>query len=104
MIQRREYILDTLQSIQTHFIKLYTLGERQCKLGYGSSIQCDSFQLGEMMRFFHRVDTFPLRGSIFNPDGTTQYQGDIERLIDALRQCPEYQIDANHKHCGWELG
>lgn len=99
-MQRRDYILDTLQSLQTHFLKLYTHGERQCKLGYDSSLQCDSFQLGEMIRFFHRLDTLPLQGSIFNPEGPVQYQGDIERLIDTLRQCPEYQIDAYHRHCG----
>ena len=28
------------------------------------------------------------------------YQGDIELLIGILRQCPTYQIDSNHGHCG----
>lgn len=100
MIQRREFVLDTIQSLQSHFLRLYTHGERQCRLGYDTSPQCDSFQLGEMIRFFTRVDTFPLNGSIFNPEGPSQYQGDIDRLIDSLRQCPEYQIDSNHRHCG----
>jgi hypothetical protein len=51
MIQRREYILETINSLQAHFLRLYTSGERQCKLGYDTSLQCDSFQLGEMVRF-----------------------------------------------------
>lgn len=100
MMHRRDYVLDTIQSMQTHFLKLYTHGERQCKLGYDSSPQCDSFQLGEMVRFFHRLDLLPLAGSIMDADGPVQYQGDVDRLIDTLRQCPEYQIDRNHKHCG----
>lgn len=100
LMRRRDYVLDTIQSLQTHFLRLYTHGERQCKLGYDSSPQCDSFQLGEMIRFFHRLDLFPLTGSIMNADGPVQYQSDIDRLIDTLRQCPEYQIDQNHKHCG----
>jgi hypothetical protein len=28
------------------------------------------------------------------------YGGDIENLITILRQCPSYQIDKNHAHCG----
>jgi len=28
------------------------------------------------------------------------YSGDIEYLIGLLRQCPAYQIDSNHGHCG----
>jgi len=28
------------------------------------------------------------------------YSGDIEYLIGVLRQCPSYQIDHNHGHCG----
>lgn len=29
------------------------------------------------------------------------YTGDIELLIGILRQCPQYQIDSNHRHCGF---
>jgi len=29
------------------------------------------------------------------------YSGDIENLMVALRQCPSYQIDKNHSHCGF---
>ena len=28
------------------------------------------------------------------------YSGDIDVLIQILRQCPSYQIDSNHRHCG----
>jgi hypothetical protein len=31
------------------------------------------------------------------PEG---YGGDIENLITVLRQCPSYQLDKNHGHCG----
>lgn len=28
------------------------------------------------------------------------YMGDVDALIGILRQCPSYQIDKNHTHCG----
>nr|POE73096.1 hypothetical protein CFP56_31035 [Quercus suber] len=98
---RRESILETIQSLQSYFLALYTSRDRQCKLGYDSSAQCDSFQLGEMIRFFKRSGTLQLQSSIF--DTTEQplpYPGDVSVLLDALRQAPEYQIDRNHNHCG----
>jgi hypothetical protein len=100
MIQRREYILETIDSLQAHFLKLYTSGERQCKLGYDTSLQCDSFQLGEMVRFFHRIDTIRLQGKIYDNTEPSYYLGDIDRLLLSLRQCSNYQVDNNHAHCG----
>lgn len=100
MIRRREYILETINSLQAHFLKLYTSGERQCKLGYDTSIACDSFQLGEMVRFFHKIDTVRLQGKIYDNAEPTYYLGDIDRLLMSLRQCSNYQIDSNHAHCG----
>ncbi|KAF2497201.1 hypothetical protein BU16DRAFT_508152 [Lophium mytilinum] len=100
MITRREYILETINSLQAHFLKLYTSGERQCKLGYDSSIQCDSFQLGEMIRFFIRLGTLRLQGTIYDTEAPPLYAGDIDRLLESLRQCSSYQIDRNHAHCG----
>ncbi|CAO2652581.1 Nn.00g008640.m01.CDS01 [Neocucurbitaria sp. VM-36] len=100
LIQRREYILETVNSLQAHFLKLYTSGERQCKLGYDTSLQCDSFQLGEMVRFFHKIDTVRLQGKIYDNTEPTYYLGDIDRLLVSLRQCSNYQVDANHSHCG----
>ncbi|KAF2767380.1 hypothetical protein EJ03DRAFT_276268 [Teratosphaeria nubilosa] len=98
---RRECILDTMQSLQTHFLGLYTARERQCKLGYDSSAQCDSFQLGEMVRFFTRIGTMRFQGAIFDTSEPAEpYGGNIHELLDTLRQVPEYQIDRNHTHCG----
>jgi hypothetical protein len=100
MMERREYVLETLESIQTHFMKLYSSNERQCKLGYDSSLQCDSFQLGEMVRFFTRANLLRWDGTLSSKEGTDSHSGDIERILDILRQCPSYQIDRNHAHCG----
>jgi hypothetical protein len=100
MIQRREYILEAINSLQAHFLKLYTSGERQCKLGYDTSLQCDSFQLGEMVRFFHKIDTVRLQGKIYDNTEPMYYLGDIDRLLLSLRQCSNYQVDMHHAHCG----
>lgn len=98
---RRECVLETIQSLQSHFLGLYLSRERQCKLGYDSSSQCDSFQLGEMMRFFTRVGTLQLQGIIIDTiEPPAAYAGDLKNLLDTLRQVPEYQIDKFHTHCG----
>ncbi|KAI9838073.1 MAG: hypothetical protein M1819_006228 [Sarea resinae] len=100
LLYRRESLLDTVNSLQKHFLNLYTSKDRQCKLGYDSSPQCDSFQLGEMIRFFTRVGTLRLQGTIFDTQGPQYYPGDIKTLLKTLRQCPSYQINPNHAHCG----
>lgn len=100
LIRRREYLLETINSLQAHFLKLYTSGDRQCRLGYDTSLQCDSFQLGEMVRFFHKIDTVRLQGKIYDNSEPTYYLGDVERLLSSLRQCSNYQVDKNHAHCG----
>ena len=98
---RRKCVLETIQSLQSYFLALYTSRERQCKLGYDTSTQCDSFQLGEMMRFFTRIGTLQFRGTLVgSKDRVTPYTGDLNALLDTLRQAPEYQIDKNHMHCG----
>ena len=97
---RREYLLETISSIQTYFIKLYTFQPNQCKLGYDTSPACNSFQLGEAIRFFVRKGTLSLQNTIYPTEQPTLWQGDIEELIASLRQCPSYQIDSNHMHCG----
>ncbi|KAK5128971.1 hypothetical protein LTR85_000304 [Meristemomyces frigidus] len=98
---RRECALETVQSLQTYFFGLYTLRERQCKLGYDSSPQCDSFQLGEQVRFFTKIGMLQLQGAIFDTsEPPAPYEGDLHVLLDTLRQVPEYQIDRNHSHCG----
>lgn len=98
---RRECVLETIQSLQTHFLGLYTSRERQCKLGYDSSAQCDSFQLGEMVRFFNRIGTLQFKSVLFDSsEPEPPYDGDVFNLLDNMRQVPEYQIDRFHSHCG----
>lgn len=109
LILRRAAILETLQSIQTHFLAQYSSRTRQCRLGYDTSPECDSFQFGEMVRFYLRAGTlrlentiagFPPSSSTSDPSGAAAYDGDIHLLLDRLKQIPEYQVDRNHSHCG----
>ncbi len=85
---------------------IYSSKERQCKLGYDSSSSCDSFQLGEMVKFLTKkglLSLVPFQAvSPEDPEyiWPEAYTGDIELLIGVLRQCPSYQIDHNHGHCG----
>lgn len=98
---RRNSILETTQSLQSHFLSMYTTRDRQCKLGYESSVACDSFQLGEMIRFFMRVGTLQFQGTIIDTNESPEsHRGDLYILLDTLRQVPEYQIDKFHNHCG----
>ncbi len=101
LAHRRDCLLETIQSLQSHFLSMYASRERQCKLGYESSLQCDSFQLGEMVRFFMRVGTLQFQGTMVDSsDPPVAYDGDLYLLLDTLRQVPEYQIDKFHSHCG----
>ncbi|KAI2463210.1 hypothetical protein F4781DRAFT_437675 [Annulohypoxylon bovei var. microspora] len=99
---RRQCILNTIASVQSHFLKLYTSRTRQCKLGYDSSAACDSYQLGEIFKFLTNknlmflVDFSP--GSLDSIGDTSLLQ--IETVISTLKQCPSYQIDKNHTNCG----
>jgi hypothetical protein len=100
---RRECILETFQSLQTFYLNLYTSRERQCKLGYDSSPQCDTFQLGELIRYFSRVGTIQLRGTIVDTNDEAPahgYDATLLDLVHTFRQVSEYQIDQNHNHCG----
>lgn len=89
-----------------HFIELYTSRTRQCALGYDSSGACDSFQLGEMIKFLSKKGLlFLIPFQTVAPEDPEYlwpeaYTGDIDNLIGLLRQCPPYQIDKNHHHCG----
>ncbi|KAL7624077.1 hypothetical protein AAE478_005634 [Parahypoxylon ruwenzoriense] len=99
---RRQCILNTIASVQRHFLQLYTSRARQCKLGYDSSAACDSYQLGEMFKFLANrnltflVDFSP--GSLDSIADTSLLQ--VDAVLSALRQCPSYQIDKNHTNCG----
>ena len=109
LMLRRASILETIQSIQTHFLAQYSSRTRQCRLGYDSSPECDSFQFGEMVRFYLRAGTLRLENTIVGlppssssspEDPSSAYDGDIHLLLDRLKQIPEYQVDRNHSHCG----
>jgi len=100
---RRECILNTIASIQRHFFSLYTSRTKlQCQKGYENSTACDSYQLGEMIRFFTG------RGLLFLVDFSSNSLDaikdsattDINHIITVLKQCPSYQIDKNHTNCG----
>jgi hypothetical protein len=110
LVLRRATVLETIQSIQTHFLTQYSSSRtRQCRLGYDTSPECDSFQFGEMVRFFLRAGTLRLENTIILSgtgngssagENGTAYDGDIHLLLDRLKQIPEYQVDRNHSHCG----
>lgn len=63
-------------------------------------------RLGEMIKFLTKKGLLSLvsfqAASPYDADYSwpEAYQGDIELLIGILRQCPTYQIDSNHGHCG----
>jgi hypothetical protein len=103
LVLRRDAILETIQSIQTYFLAQYSSRTRQCRLGYDTSPECDSFQFGEMVRFYLRAGTLRLENTIAGlpaSDSSAAYDGDIHILLDRLKQIPEYQVDRNHSHCG----
>jgi hypothetical protein len=99
---RREAILSCIASIQRQFVQMYSSSERQCQRGYDSSPACDSFQLGQMMRFLlnkellYLVD-FSTKSWDAVPDRPIV---DISSVIALLRKCPSYQIDKFHTNCG----
>ncbi|KAK4155054.1 hypothetical protein C8A00DRAFT_13878 [Chaetomidium leptoderma] len=108
--RRRESILTTIASIQRHFLHLYTSRTRQCKLGYESSASCDSYQLGEMVKFLSGRDLLFLAAADFSSSSSPQSSPavtppdyatvDIGHILATLKQCPSYQIDKNHTNCG----
>ncbi|KAK8025894.1 hypothetical protein PG990_003717 [Apiospora arundinis] len=99
---RRECILNTLASIPRHFLALYSSRTRQCKLGYDSSAACDSYQLGEMFKFFVNKNLLFLVD--FSPASLDRIVDTslmpVESILAALKQVPSYQIDSHHKNCG----
>ncbi|KAK3899240.1 hypothetical protein C8A05DRAFT_18292 [Staphylotrichum tortipilum] len=115
---RRGRVLETLASVQRHFLRLYVGRERQCKMGYDSSASCDSFHLGEMVRFFASRDLLSLEADFaasfsptpypFSEEGTgtggsltrDYATTDLAHLLAVLRQCPAYQLDRHHTGCG----
>ena len=94
--------MNTIASTLQHFLRLYTSRNRQCKLGYDSSAACDSYQLGEMIKFLtsrhllYLVDFSPASVD-WVPDSALV---DISHILATLKKCPSYQIDKNHTNCG----
>ncbi|KAF7558343.1 hypothetical protein G7046_g5813 [Stylonectria norvegica] len=99
---RRECILNTIASTQRHFLGLYSSRVRQCPLGYDSSAACDSFQLGQMLKFFLNKNlTFIIDYSPTSLEAVPDTAMiDIEELLVTLQQSPNYQIDKHHNNCG----
>jgi len=106
---RRSQVLQALGSLQSYMLMFYASKVRKCWLGYDSSPQCDSFQLGEFVKFLARNGLLDLRASLLglgSDDAECQqpnnedYQGDIRTLLATFRKCPAYQLDSNHGHCG----
>ncbi|KAK0626770.1 hypothetical protein B0T14DRAFT_421053 [Immersiella caudata] len=102
---RRSCILNALASIPRHFLNLYTSKQRQCKLGYDSSASCDSFQLGEMIKFFLSHHLISLTD--FSPSSLEEIPlqdhfaaVDVHAIVNQLKQCGGYQIDKHHTNCG----
>jgi hypothetical protein len=107
---RRECILNCVASIQRHFLSLYASrgggAARQCKLGYDSSAACDSFQLGQMLRFLMAKNLLFLAD--FSPASFDAIPAADHLDVDAdilavLKQCPNYQIDKHHTNCGLRI-
>lgn len=106
---RRTQILQTFGTLQSYMLTCYASKVRKCWLGYDSSPQCDSFQLGEFVKFLARNGLLDLRASILGTSSeeadsqqldNEEYQGDIRSLLATFRKCPAYQLDSNHGHCG----
>ncbi|KAJ9133542.1 Hydroxyproline-rich glycoprotein [Pleurostoma richardsiae] len=99
---RRECILNTVASVLHHFLSLYTSRTRQCKLGYDSSVACDSYQLGEMVKFLSNKELlFFVDFSPCSLESVKDYSTvEIGHILSVLKQCPSYQIDKNHTNCG----
>ncbi|EEQ89691.1 hypothetical protein RJZ56_000141 [Blastomyces dermatitidis] len=148
---RHESILDTITDLQSHFLRAYGAlppessphspqitdpsisafplqppqhsMRLQCRRMYENSRACDSFHLGEIIRFFTtRTKTLHLESTLpphmhdsgdsedenadhvtHNTTNSTQPPPpptNIATLLASLRQCPEYQIDPNHIGCG----
>ena len=88
--------------MQQHFLSLYTSRTRQCILGYDSSAACDSYQLGEMIRFLAQKDLlFFVDFSPSSLDSVKDFSVlEIAHILATLKQVPSYQIDKNHTNCG----
>lgn len=108
---RRACIVNCIASVPRHFLALYTSrNRRQCKMGYESSAACDSFQLGEIVKFLFHKDLLFLQdfSSTVMAGGRRQLRiapadyaaVDVHHILSTLKQCPAYQLDKHHVNCG----
>ncbi len=102
LYHRRNCIFDTLGSIQSHFLSLYSrnFDQPECRLGYDSSWQCDIFQLGQMIRHLTRKGTLTMQSTYASFQDPPPHPDSIAEFLSILRQCPHYQVNATHSHCG----
>lgn len=88
---RRTHLLAALSSIPAHFLDLYTHrtrnGLRQCKLGYDSSSACDSFQLGEMVKFLVSKNLLSLTTFSSSYQDERDFAAvDLQSILAAMKQ------------------
>lgn len=54
-----------------------------------------------MVRFFSRKGTLRLQSAMRGVYQESEpYQGHLLKLIQSLKECPSYQVDGFHRHCG----
>lgn len=97
---RHDCVLKTIDSLQMHFFGLYTSKITQCKMFYGDSPQCDSFQLGEMIKFFSKKGLMSISSSFAPSTAAIDAPDNAMTILGRLQECPSYQIDQNHGRCG----
>ena len=96
---RRNYALRTISSVQKHFVSLYCSKNIQCKKGYADSMNCDSYHLGEMVKFFTGKGTLGVQ-CMFTQSPTIDSVNSLTDIIKSLKECPSYQMNTNHTRCG----
>jgi len=101
-MQRRHMLVATLADIQTSLLLQYANPEIPviCRYSYASSRNCDIYQLGELTRFLHKHGSVSLMSTMAGAPSLDPYDGDLLKAITTLKNCPPYQIDESHQHCG----
>lgn len=61
-----------------------------------------------MVRFFGRIKTLEMHGTIAQSRGegaaagtAAGFTGDVNQLLDTMRQCPRYRLDEHHQRCAF---
>ena len=103
---RRALILKSIASIPAILLKPYIhkTSRPVCKMGLLDSPSCDSFQLGEAIKWLVKKECLMLTSPFDSSPATDKRElmwiGSIKDFIKILKGIPEYQIDDNHRHCG----